>query len=127
MQHPRYVRATRAILDAWEAGSHHGVTSVLSLSEVLVRPFRDGDRTATEEYRRLLTAFPNLRLLDVNRGIAEAAARLRAAHALALPDAVQVATALAAGATGFVSNDPDFKRVPGIEVLPLDEAVSARR
>lgn len=75
----------------------------------------------------MLTTFPNLRLLDVNRSIAEGAARLRATYGLALPDAVQIATAVAAGATGFVSNDPAFKRVKQIEVLLLDEVAPARR
>jgi len=97
------------------------------MGEVLVKPLRVGDRAAAAEYRRLLTAFPNLRLLDVTQGIAESAARIRAAHGLALPDAVQIATALAAGATGFISNDADFKRVKEIEVLLLDEVVPARR
>ena len=68
-----------------------------------------------------------MRLLDVTRGIAEIGARIRAAHGLSLPDGIQVATALAAGATGFISNDPDFKRVPDIEVLLLDEVTPARR
>ena len=37
-EHPRYVPATQVILDAWEAGSHQGVTSIISLAEVLVKP-----------------------------------------------------------------------------------------
>lgn len=125
--HPRYARATQDLLESLEGGTHRGVTSVLSLAEVLVQPFRQNDLTAANLYRRVLTTFPNLRLLDVNRDIAERAARLRATHGLGLPDAVQMATAQTAGATGFVNNDPDFKRVPGIEVLLLDEAAPARR
>ena len=126
-EHPRYAAATQGILSAWEKGPHRGVTSILSLSEVLVKPLREGDRGVAEDYRRLLTTFPNMRLLDVTRGIAEIGARIRAAHGLSLPDGIQVATALAAGATGFISNDPDFKRVPDIEVLLLDEVTPARR
>lgn len=79
-----------------------------------------------EEYRRTLTSLPNLRLLDVSRAIAEGAAKLRALHGLPLPDAIHAATAMAAGATGLVSNDTAFKRVKGIEVLILDEVVPAR-
>lgn len=126
-EHPRYVPATQVILDAWEAGSHQGVTSIISLAEVLVKPLRDGNDVAAEDYRRLLTTFPNLRLCDVNRSIAEAAARLRAVHGQPMPDMIQVATAVIAGATGFVSNDPTFKRVKDLEVLILDDVVPARR
>lgn len=126
-EHPRYVSATRVILDAWEKGSHRGVTSVISLAEVLVKPLRDGNAEAAEDYRRLLTTFPNLRLLDVSRGIAEAAARLRAAHGLPMPDMIQAATAVTAGATGFISNDPGFKPIQGLEVLILDDVIPSRR
>ena len=126
-RHPRYVAATRRVLSAWEAGSHRGVASVLSLSEILVKPLRDADHIAVADYRRLLTRFPGLRLLEVSQGIAEAAARIRAAHGLALPDAVLIATAIAGGATGFLTNDPAFKRVPDIEVLLLDEVAPGRR
>jgi len=126
-EHPRYISATQVILDAWEAGSHQGVTSIISLAEVLVKPLRDGNDVAAEDYRRLLTTFPNLRLCDVSRSIAEAAARLRAAHGQPMPDMIQVATAVMAGATGFVSNDPAFKRIKDLEILILDDVVPARR
>lgn len=126
-EHPRYVQATQVILDAWEAGSPQAVTSVISLSEVLVKPLRDGQPAAAEEYQRLLTTFPNLRLVEVSRTIAEAAARLRATHGLPLPDTIQAATAMAAGATGFISNDPSYKRIAGLEVVMLDDVVPAGR
>ena len=126
-EHPRYVPATQVILDAWEAGSHQGVTSIISLAEVLVKPLRDGNDAAADDYRRLLTTFPNLRLCDVNQSIAEAAARLRAVHGQPMPDMIQVATAVMAGATGFVGNDPAFKRIKDLEILILDDVVPARR
>jgi predicted nucleic acid-binding protein len=126
-EHPRYVPATQVILDAWEAGSHQGVTSIITLAEVLVKPLRDGNDMAAEDYRRLLTTFPNLRLYDVTQSIAEAAARLRAVHGQPMPDMIQIATAVIAGATGFVSNDPTFKRIKDLEILMLDDVVPARR
>ena len=125
-QHRRYAPATRAVLRGLEEGSHSGVTSVLTLAEVLLGPLRAANLVAVKDYRRILTTFPNLQLLDVNRAIAETAAGLRAAHGLDAPDAIQVATAMAAGATGLVSNDSAFKRVKGIEVLILDDVVAAR-
>ncbi len=126
-QHPRYLPVTRDLLGAWERGSHRGVTSVVSLSEVLVKPLRESDHAAAEEYRNLLATFPNLGLLGVTRNIAEGAARIRAIHGLDLPDAIHIATAVTGGATGFISNDPAFRRVRDIEVLLLDEAVAVRR
>lgn len=46
---------------------------------------------------------------------------LRAECHLRTPDALQAATALASQATGFVSNDPAFRKVPGLEVVILDD------
>jgi predicted nucleic acid-binding protein len=126
-EHPRYSAATQVLLAAWEGGTHRGVASVISLAEVLVKPLRDGNAGAAEDYRRLLTTFPNLRLLEVNQSIAEAAAQLRAAYGLPMPDMIQAATAVAAGATGFVTNDPAFRRVEGLEVLILDDVIQLRR
>lgn len=126
-RHPRYVRATRSILGRWEEGSSRGITSVISLAEMLVKPFQDGDFAEAAEYRHFFSTFPNLQVLDVTQAVAEGAAQARASYGLALPDAIHLATAMAGRATGFVTNDPTFKRVAGIEVLLLDEAAAARR
>jgi predicted nucleic acid-binding protein len=57
----------------------------------------------------------------------EVAARLRAVHGQPVLDMIQVATAVIAGATGFVSNDPALKRIKDLEILLLDDVVPARR
>jgi hypothetical protein len=44
-----------------------------------------------------------------------------------MPDMIQVATAIIAGATGFIANDPAFKRIKDLEILMLDDVVPARR
>jgi predicted nucleic acid-binding protein len=126
-EHPRYVDATERILESWERRSPRGVTSVIALAEVLVKPLRDGNEMAAAEYLRLLTSFPNLQLIEIDRQIAELAARLRAIHRLPLPDMIQVATAISRGATGLVTNDPALRRVKDLDVLVFDEAVRARR
>ncbi len=124
--HPRYAMATQAIMDAWESGSAQGLTSVISLAEVLVKPLREKRQQAADDYRRLLRAFPNLRLLALTADIAEEAARLRALHGLALPDMIQIASAVAEGAGGFVTNDPALQRITEIEVLLLDDVCPER-
>jgi predicted nucleic acid-binding protein len=39
---------------------------------------------------------------------------------LRTPDALQAATAVHAGATGLITNDPVFERVEGLETLVLE-------
>ena len=56
--------------------------------------------------------------MDLNADIAENAARLRASLGLKLPDAVQVASALAINADALVTHDRDFARVRALRILP---------
>jgi uncharacterized protein len=73
------------------------------------------------ELAGLLSMYPNLEWIPGTLAIAVLAAEIRANHRLPTPDALQAATALHANATGLLTNDPIFKRVPGVDVLVLDE------
>jgi predicted nucleic acid-binding protein len=53
--------------------------------------------------------------------IARQAAHIRAEFNLRIPDAIHAATALITGATALITNDAIFRRVPGLEVVLLDE------
>jgi predicted nucleic acid-binding protein len=46
---------------------------------------------------------------------------LRAQHGIRLPEALQIATALQAGASLFVTNDARLRRVTDVRVLVLDD------
>ena len=121
--HPTYAPLTHAIFKAWEEGRNFGITSVITILEILVKPKRDGNFEATRDYEELLTTFPNLRILDIDLQVAILAADLRAKYAIRTPDALQIATAVCAGASGFITNDEQLKQVAeeGIEVLLLDD------
>jgi predicted nucleic acid-binding protein len=49
------------------------------------------------------------------------AAELRATHGLRTPDAIQLATAMDAGAAALLTNDTRLRTVAGLEVLILAE------
>jgi predicted nucleic acid-binding protein len=66
-----------------------------------------------------------MQLQPITLPILEAAARLRATTGLKTPDAIHAATALAAHNTLFLTNDSDFRRVPGLPVTLLSEVVSS--
>lgn len=99
------------------------MTSVISLAEVLTKPIAMGRTDLADAYRGLLTKGPHLALLDLSRGIAERAAVVRARHGLRLPDAFQVAAALDAGATHFLTNDSRLKVVRELTVVVLQDHV----
>jgi predicted nucleic acid-binding protein len=95
------------------------VTSTLTLLELLVVPFRDGNEQLQDDYLDLFGHFPNLQVKPVDLAVASIAARLRADYGIRTADAIQLATALGAGATAFVTNDRALSRVKGIEVVLL--------
>ena len=119
--HPTYLPMVDPFFDALGRGEFVAVTSVVTLLEVLVHPIRASDSALADEYRDLLFNSATVSTLDVTPPIAEEAARLRAVYNLRTPDAIQLATAITASATHFLTNDARLKVVSGIQVLVLDE------
>jgi len=97
------------------------VTSTLTLTEVLVQPYRVRDWQRVDRTYTALNAYPHLEWIAPSLEIADRAARLRADYNLKTPDAIQAATAQFAGADALICNDPVFRRIPGLDVLLLDE------
>lgn len=115
---PPYV----ATLDAfWQHASSQSaivLTSELTVLEALVGPFKMGNQGLEALYRQMLFSSSNLALLPVTRAIFERAAQLRAQIVgLKTPDAIHAATALEAGAMTFITNDTQFRQIPGLNVV----------
>ena len=86
----------------------------VTVIEVLTGPLRAKDEALTGRYRSALSKW---RLVPLDFEIAEQAARLRATLRLKLADAIQAASAIAAGADALVSHDRDFSRLKGLRVI----------
>ena len=86
----------------------------VTLAEVLTGPLRAGEEALARRYRAALEAW---QMVDVTSDIAESAARLRGRYGLKLPDAIQLASALAINAHALVTHDRDFANVRGLRVL----------
>jgi predicted nucleic acid-binding protein len=104
-----------------DAGRVSAVTSELTLAEVLVRPLRDGNTARQRAYEQALSDRPQLRLIPVDRAVLLAAARLRAAGNVRLPDAIHVATACAARCDVLITNDRHLQGRPEIAVSSLEQ------
>jgi predicted nucleic acid-binding protein len=89
-------------------GAVAGTGSVLLIPELLTKPLRDGPESEVEALAVLLG---RLELRPVDEAVAELAAVLGAAHGLRPADAVHLATAVAAGAERFITNNAsDFPK-----------------
>jgi predicted nucleic acid-binding protein len=117
---PRYVGLTDPLFTWLELPDRVAVTSTVTMTELLVQPYRDSGERRAAEFYALLTTYPNLIWIAPDLEVADIAARIRAAHRLRTPDALQAATAVHARATGLVTNDPVFARVEAFETLVLD-------
>jgi predicted nucleic acid-binding protein len=124
-RHPYYLPLVRPFFLAVERGDIEAVTSTVTLTEVLVHPFRQGNHVLAERYSRILLNSKNLKTIPVTTEIAAEAAQIRASHRLKTPDALQIATARLADATAFLTNDDRFASIPGIEIILLDKLLSA--
>ena len=118
---PRYVSLADQIFVWLERPGHAGVTSTITMTELLVHPYRADDEARVNQFYALLSTYPNLEWIPPDLEIADLAARYRARHGLRTPDAILAATAARSHATGFVTNDPLFKRVNAFHTLLLDD------
>ena len=120
---PRYVRLTDVVFAAMELGRISGVTSTITMTELLVPAYRSQNEKQRDDFYGLFSRYPNLEWVPTTLSIADTAAELRALNNLRTPDALQAATAVHADATGLVTNDPAFMRVKQFETLVLDRVL----
>ncbi len=118
---PKYLPYTDLIFSWLERSESMAVTSTITMTELLVLPYRQGDEQKADDFYSLLSTYPHLDWIAPNLEIAEPAARIRALHRLQTPDALQAATAAHSQATGLITNDAVFKHVDGFQTLVLDE------
>jgi predicted nucleic acid-binding protein len=120
-ENPTYAARMDVVIDLVENGSVEAVSSVIILAEVLPQPIKLANSRLEQEYRNILLHSGGFDLLPVTAQIAESAAALRARYNLRTPDALHVATAIAAGCDALLTNDAGVKRVAEIAILVLDE------
>ncbi|MBU7029084.1 MAG: PIN domain-containing protein [Theionarchaea archaeon] len=91
----------------------------MTLLEVLVHPYRCGDKDLAEKYREILLYSDNLSTFPVSNEVADKSAELRAKYRIRTPDAIQIATALHGEASTFLTNDKNLKKVEEIDIITL--------
>lgn len=116
---PPFATITGAILARLVQAEFLGVTSVISLMEITVRPLALGLPHVATEYESAISRLPNLTVVPITGAAARQGAELRATYRIRPADALQMGACLAHGATGFITNDRDLIRVRELDVLIL--------
>ncbi len=106
-----------------EDPSTTGITSVLTLTELLVKPLQLERRGLAARYEALMRSIPGLTIVDIDSRIARMAAALRATYRLRTADALHVSACLEHGATAFVTNDAQLRRIDALAVVMLSDHV----
>ncbi|RPI80039.1 MAG: type II toxin-antitoxin system VapC family toxin [Desulfobacteraceae bacterium] len=122
-ENPTYQKLIHPFFESMDGGDFTVVTSTLTLLEVLVHPLRKGNHDLAAEYKEILLN-SKLITMEISSTIAEQAARLRAVHNIRTPDAIQIGSALNAGASHFITNDIRLPQIPGIQIFTLDGIIN---
>jgi len=112
--HLKFAKRFERVFELHAKGQLQLAVSTVTIAEVLTGPLQAGEEALARRYRRVLEGWV---VVDFNADIAESAARMRATYGLELPDAIQVASAIAIKPDALVTHGRDFGRVNGLRVL----------
>lgn len=118
-RHPAGFEVAAAVLQACDRGEILGMTGDAIVSELLVKPWQDGDAAALDGIRKLFAREHFIRRLPHDAACFELAAELRGTRGGKLIDALHYATALRNGCHFLLSNDRGFKSDNRLIVLSL--------
>ena len=122
--HLRYAPYLENLFDRVTKGNILAMTSVISLSEVLTKPFEVKNVILIKKYREIFLHLPHLSLIHIDDEIAVEAARIRGEYGFHLTDCLQLAAARERGAKSFFTNDKQLTHFKELYVLYLDQFVS---
>ncbi|MBF0557522.1 MAG: PIN domain-containing protein [Nitrospirae bacterium] len=118
--HPEFGPVTKEVVTAFQSGRLTAFSSVITLTEVLPKPIENGDEKLAKKFSEFLKHGKNLVVLEISEKIAEKAGKLRGHYTyLRTIDAIQIASAIEAGADAFLTNDKKLKQVKEIKTLVL--------
>ena len=112
--HPKFASRYALMFERHAAGDLSLALTTITIAEVLTGPLSAGEEALAKRYRAVMESW---RVVELSADIAETAARLRGKLKLKLPDAIQVASALAINADALVTHDLDFVKVKGLRVV----------
>lgn len=112
--HPKLASRFRPLFERQAAGAIRFAVTTITMVEVLTGPLRIGDEAVAKRCREIMESW---QIVPLTEEIAESAARFRASQRFRLPDAIQIASAIAVGADALLTYDRDFSKVKALRVL----------
>lgn len=116
---------TGALFRALQEGEARAQTSVLSLFQLLVEPYRREAADRAARATKYLSTLPGLELVPVSEEIARQAAEVSARLGSETASSVQIATALAGEADVYLTEGSSLRRIAGTAVVNLEDFLQA--
>jgi predicted nucleic acid-binding protein len=115
--HSQFGPLAKEVVNSFQSGKLSAFSSVITLTEVLSKPLEIGDEKLARKFADFLKHGKNLSLIEISTSIAERAGRLRGQYSdLRTVDAIQISTAIDAGADVFLTNDKKLKQIKEIKL-----------
>lgn len=118
-EHPVFLKKVEPLIDKIVEGRATGITSYVTLLELLVKPIKERRFDLVEQYKEILTNELDMVLLD--ESVSLKAAELRAKYGIKTPDAIQLASVISKKGEVFITNDERLDVVKEIKVLTLND------
>ena len=116
----RYRQLVEPLFRLITEGRLTAIISRIVEMEALVKPLHDNDAAAVDVLTLFMNRTPNLKVRDVDRGVARRAADIRARTGLRAPDAIIAATAVEERCEALIGNDAELaSRMFGLPYLYL--------
>lgn len=118
-EHPVYYKKVAPFIDRIADAKATGITSYITLLELLVKPIREKRFDLVEQYKTILTN--HLMMVQLDEPVSSKAAELRAKYSIRTPDAIQLASVISKNGDVFITNDEKLETVKEIKVLTLKD------
>ena len=118
---PQYYDKVKNFFKNGYENSIEFVTSVITMEEYFVFPYRTKNNLLIEMFHRLVK-ITNMEIVEINQEIAKKAAKIRAEYKnFKAMDALQLAVACSVNCDLFLTNDKQLRQFKEIKCITVDE------
>ncbi|HJZ05968.1 MAG TPA: PIN domain-containing protein [Patescibacteria group bacterium] len=103
--HPDFSPKISPIFNQIFQNQLQSITSIITVTEVLVNPMKQENKSLIEKYLNLFTNLTSLKVVEPNMQTAIDAAHIKAKYGFPLPDCYQLSLAQEHACTSFLTND----------------------
>ena len=123
--HEVFYSAVKPLFDMLDDEKFSAFSSEFTLTEVLIKPYRDQLEELIADYTGLLLESEYFSLLGTNADTFVQAAKIGGETMMRTPDAIHMATAVENHCDFFITNDKRIRDYLGVKVLQVSELLPA--